>query len=102
MASAHSAQSIMIADEGAEKTGHAREPAERKAVEETKPSGVGLPQNDCDRFPSGWFDAARAILRQQCEENQHNNHGKHGQCKSVRPSKFLSEPRREQRRDESS
>jgi len=48
-------------EEGAEKTGHAHESAERKAVKKTEPSGIGLSQNGCDGFPFGRFDMARAV-----------------------------------------
>src|SRR5437879_3784384 len=86
--------------EGGEKTGHAHEATERKAIEETKPSGVGFPQNGRDSFPFGRFTTSRAVSGQESKENQHSNHGKHGQSESVRPSKLLSEARREERRDE--
>src|SRR6266436_2048002 len=89
-------------EERGKKTGQAHEPAECKTIEKTKPSGIRFPQNSCDRFPFGWFTPPRTVFRQQSEEDQHNNYGKHGQSKSVRPSKPLSEARREQGRDESS
>src|SRR5439155_26770077 len=86
--------------EGGEKTGHANKATEGKAVEKTKPSGIRFPQNRCDCFPFGWFTAARAVLCQQSEENQYNDHRKHGQSERVRPTEFLSEARREERGNE--
>src|SRR5436309_2903159 len=86
--------------EGGEKTGHAHEPTERETIEKTKPNSIRFPQNGRDCFPFGWFTTSRAVFRQQSEENQHNNYGKHSHSESIRPTKFLSEARREERRDE--
>src|ERR1051325_2098444 len=86
-------------EKGGEKTGHAHEPAEGKAVEKTKPSGIGLAQNGCDGFPLGWFAAAGGFFRPEGEGNQNNHHRKQGQTESVRPSKFLGEARGEKRCD---
>src|SRR5438552_17650010 len=83
-------------EEGGEKTGHAHEPTERETIEKTKPNSIRFPQNGRDCFQFGWFTAARAVLCQQSEENQYNDHRKHGQSESVRPTKFLSEARREE------
>src|SRR5207249_1450372 len=74
---------------------------ERKAIEETKPSGIGLAQNGCDGFPFRGFAAAGAVLSQQGEENQHNDYGKHSQRKRVPPTKFLSEAGRDDCGDQS-
>src|SRR5207249_3834757 len=86
--------------EGGEKTGHAHEPTKRETIEKTKPNSIRFPQNGRDCFPFGWFTTSRAVFRQQSEENQHNNYGKHSHSESIRPTKFLSEARREERRDE--
>ena len=77
--------------ERGEKTGHAHEPAECKAIEKTKPSRVGFPQNGRDSFPFGRFTAAWAVFGEQSKEHQHNHHRKHGEGESVGPSELLSE-----------